>query len=226
MQLVGMEETAERDVALHRTWIFLEDGQPSRRPGGCGPSARWGRWPLSFRTWSQRTCSRAAPPLKKQPASEPSPNDTSIGCGPPLGPLGKGYRAAHRRAAGSAFVGTDELRHPKHVVPQRLLQFGDAGARREPEPLAKGVEPEAVAVPPAGRARAAIADRAEVVRPSSGAASPSASPPVSGSMPQASQSTNRPPGASGSSRISASERLPGGGAVHDSGGERSSPSQV
>jgi len=50
MQLVGMEETAARVVALHRTWILVEDGQPSRRPGGCGPSARWGRWPLSFRT--------------------------------------------------------------------------------------------------------------------------------------------------------------------------------
>src|SRR4029450_9101137 len=45
-------------------------------------------------------------------------------------------------------------------------------------------------------------------------------------MPQASQWTNRPPGASGSSRISASERLPGGGAVPASGGERSAPSQV
>src|SRR5215217_9036169 len=45
-------------------------------------------------------------------------------------------------------------------------------------------------------------------------------------MPQASQWMNRPPGASGSSRISARERLPVGGAVHDSGGERSSPSQV
>ena len=67
---------------------------------------------------------------------------------------------------------------------------------------------------------------AKSLRPSSGATSPSARPPVSGGMPQASQWMNRPPGASGSSRISPRERLPVGGAVHDSGGERSSPSQV
>jgi hypothetical protein len=30
MQLVGMEETAERVVTLPRTWILAEDGQPSR----------------------------------------------------------------------------------------------------------------------------------------------------------------------------------------------------
>jgi hypothetical protein len=45
-------------------------------------------------------------------------------------------------------------------------------------------------------------------------------------IPQASRWMNRPPGASGSSRISASELVPAGGVDHDSGGERSSPSQV
>ena len=38
-------------------------------------TSRWGRWPLSGRTSTQRTCSRAAPPLKNQPAAEPSPDD-------------------------------------------------------------------------------------------------------------------------------------------------------
>jgi hypothetical protein len=45
-------------------------------------------------------------------------------------------------------------------------------------------------------------------------------------MPQASQWMKRPVGASGSSRINAGDRVPAGGANHDSGGERSSPSQV
>jgi hypothetical protein len=45
-------------------------------------------------------------------------------------------------------------------------------------------------------------------------------------MPQASQWMKRPPGASGSSRISTSDRVSAGGADHDSGGKRSSPSQV
>jgi hypothetical protein len=42
IQLIGMEETAERVLALHRTWILVEDGQPSRRPGGCGPNISMG----------------------------------------------------------------------------------------------------------------------------------------------------------------------------------------
>jgi hypothetical protein len=136
--------------------------------------------------------------------------------------------AAPRRAAGSAFVGADELRHPKHVVPQRRLQLRHAGAGREPELLGKGVQPEAVAVraAPPGRAGAAIADRAEVVAYLQRRWRALGQPVGVRGMPQASQWMKRPPGASGSSRISANERLPGGGAVHDSGGERSAPSQV
>jgi len=41
MQLVGMEQTAERVMALHRTWILLaEDGQPA---GGRAIAARTSR---------------------------------------------------------------------------------------------------------------------------------------------------------------------------------------
>ena len=129
---------------------------------------------------------------------------------------------------GSALVGTNELRNRKHVAGERLLQLPHADAGREPELLGHGVEPEPVAVRavPAGRAGAAVADRAEAVAPSNGAGSPSPSPPLSGVMAQASQWMNRPPGTSGSSSISTSERVPAGGADHNSGGERSSPSQV
>ena len=71
------------------------------------------------------------------------------------------------RKGRSAFVGADEFRHREEVARERPLQLRHASAGREPEFLAKGVEPEAVAVTPApaGWAGAAIADRAEVVAP-------------------------------------------------------------
>jgi hypothetical protein len=46
MELVGMEEPAERVVALHRTWILL--AEEVSRAGGLTLAARisrWGRWP-------------------------------------------------------------------------------------------------------------------------------------------------------------------------------------
>jgi hypothetical protein len=127
---------------------------------------------------------------------------------------------------GSALVGTNELRNRKVLGPKGLLQFANAGAGGEPDLLSHGVELEAVAVRAVPAGWAGVADHGEVASALSGAASPSPSPPVSGVMPQASQWMNRPPGASGSSRISARERVPVGGADYDSGGERSSPSQV
>jgi hypothetical protein len=46
MQLVGREETAERVVALHRTWLLLaEDGQPAGGRAIAARTSRWGRWP-------------------------------------------------------------------------------------------------------------------------------------------------------------------------------------
>src|ERR671937_867911 len=62
--------------------------------------------------------------------------------------------------------------------------------------------------------------------PSTGAGLPSSSVSAAGSMPQASQCVNVPTGASGSSTISASERLPSGTFDQTSAGERSSASQV
>jgi hypothetical protein len=127
-----------------------------------------------------------------------------------------------------ALVDANELRHREHLAFERLLQFGHADAGRQPDLLGHGVEPEPVAVGavPAGWAGSAVADRAEVVVSFTRRRLALGQPTRVRAMPQASQWTNRPPGASGSSKISASERLPVGGAVHDSGGERSSPSQV
>jgi hypothetical protein len=67
--------------------------------------------------------------------------------------------------AGSAVVGTNELRNRKVLGREGLLQLPHAGAGREPEFLGQGVELEAVAVTavPAGWAWAAVADRAEFV---------------------------------------------------------------
>jgi hypothetical protein len=62
--------------------------------------------------------------------------------------------------------------------------------------------------------------------PSLGAGSPSPSPSAAGSSPQAIQCVKTPPGASGSSTTSASDRVPSGMCVQRSGGETSSPSQV
>ena len=64
------------------------------------------------------------------------------------------------------------------------------------------------------------------LRPSTGAASPSSSPSASGSSAQPSQCVKVPAGASGSSTTSASERVSSGTPDHDSGGDRSSPSQL
>ena len=78
----------------------------------------------------------------------------------------------------------------------------------------------------AGRAWAAVADRGEIVSPLQWRRLPLGEPAcVRGDAP-GEPVDEPPPGASGSSRISASERVPVGGADHDSGGERSSPSQV
>src|SRR5215211_6556035 len=54
----------------------------------------------------------------------------------------------------------------------------------------------------------------------------SPSPPVTGSMFQASQCVNVPTGASGSSTTSTSARVPAGGSLQDGAGETSSPSQA
>jgi hypothetical protein len=62
--------------------------------------------------------------------------------------------------------------------------------------------------------------------PSEGAPEPSPSPPAAGSMFQASQCVNVPTGASGSSTMRASVRVPGGGSLQDNAGETSSPSHV
>jgi hypothetical protein len=40
--LVAVGHSILRVLALHRTWILVEDGQPSRRPGGCGPNISMG----------------------------------------------------------------------------------------------------------------------------------------------------------------------------------------
>src|SRR5919198_353525 len=62
--------------------------------------------------------------------------------------------------------------------------------------------------------------------PSTGADWPSSSISAAGSIPQATQCVNVPPGASGSSTISASELVPSGTPDQTSAGERSSASQV
>src|ERR671935_1293709 len=62
--------------------------------------------------------------------------------------------------------------------------------------------------------------------PSYGARSPSLSPSVAGSSPQAIQCVKTPPGASGSSTTSANDRAPSGTFDQRSGGETSSPSQL
>ena len=76
-------------------------------------------------------------------------------------------QVAGRGLPGSAFVGPDELRDRKDLAPEDPLQLPHARARRKPQVLAHGMEPEAVAVAsvPARRAWPAIADRAEVVAP-------------------------------------------------------------
>src|SRR6266540_5277615 len=72
-----------------------------------------------------------------------------------------------RQSSPSAFVDPDELRDRKDLAPEDPLQLPHASARRKPQVLAHGMEPEAVAVAsvPARRAWPAIADRAEVVAP-------------------------------------------------------------
>jgi hypothetical protein len=131
------------------------------------------------------------------------------------------FRVATQTA--SALVGTDELRNRKVVGREGLLKLLHAGAGGEPEVFGEGVELEAVAVRsvPSWGAGAAVADRAEVVAALQRRRLPLIKDSCLRGMPQASQWMNRPPGASGSSRISARQRVPAGGADHDSGGERS-----
>jgi hypothetical protein len=130
------------------------------------------------------------------------------------------------RRGRSAFVGGDELRNREEVARECPLQLAHSGAGREPELLAEGVEPEAVAVTPAGRAWPPVADRAEVVA----------------SLERCRLALGQPTGVRGDApgepvdepsswrvRIVKDQReraAPVGGVVQDSGGERSSPSQL
>jgi hypothetical protein len=114
------------------------------------------------------------------------------------------------------------------VAGERPLELTPPGAEAEVELGVESVQPENVAVcaVPGRRTWAAPAAHPEVVAPLPGADSPSLSPPATGSMFQASQCVNVPTGASGSSTISASARVPAGGSLQESAGETSSPSHV
>jgi hypothetical protein len=82
---------------------------------------------------------------------------------------------------------------------------------------------DALALGLATRPTRSPVDLPEVITTSRRARSPSARPPSSGLISQASQCVNVPTGASGSSTISASEMASVSTARHSNAGERSSP---
>ena len=142
MQLVGMEQTAERVVALHRTWILLaEDGQPAGGRAIAARTSRWGRWPCRAGHGPKGPAPGQRRRSENSRLRDRRPTMTSIWLA--VLPYVGSSRAVGGSPVswGSAFVGADELRHRQEVARDHPLQLPDAGAGREPELLAKGVEP-------------------------------------------------------------------------------------
>jgi hypothetical protein len=108
-------------------------------------------------------------------------------------------------------VRANQLGRRQHVAFHRSLQVGLCSAGGKLELRVKGKEAKSVAVAPMARTRgeSAVAARAEIVPPLARRRPPSPSS-AAGSMPQASQCVKTPPGASGSSTISANDRVPSG----------------
>jgi hypothetical protein len=166
------------------------------------------------------------PPVR-EPDEEPVPARSG---GPARSISTAGGSGPRRRGPGESLtlVGADQLCCGQGVALEGALELALAGAGPQFGVGVEGVEPEGVAVAAVagGRAGPPVAARAEVVAPLDWGGLAFGESLGPGSSAQPSQWVKVRAAASGSSITSASERVPPGAPDHESGGERSSPSQL